>query len=485
MPNLLRSALGPPYIQPRRSLKERVHLETFKLSYDELLKYRKKTAFLSSREESPGRAMDQLSSYRNFTLQDSLKEADEAVLRECNEKAGLASADVNFLTDVIPAIRDGRDSPDPMLIEGETGTGKEMVVNCLHETSSKYETCVKVNCAAIPESLVESELFGHTKGAFTGAGDAREGKFKAADGGIIFLDEIGELPKHVQAKLLRVLNDGSIEPVGSDNSNDSVTVKVIAASNRNLSDMVCDGTFRKDLFYRFSGITVRLLPLFLRPGDLLPLLFATIRQYEKDTGTYIETLTDWVIYELFTHRWPGNVRELVGKVRTACGFFGTAEYIHSLGCQREIERGPLSVPVPDPRYYPVAEAIDVVEEVMTRFDGLLPAEQRGHWRFESRLERYAREISASATPRGSILGKLGSTPTGAVGPDRLQKLVDIEDHREALAAFKCEYISSHLTKHGGSKAKTAKALGLSPNTITNILRAGKPRNEQEGHNASR
>lgn len=438
----------------------------------ELLEYRTKTAFISvPSQTSVISFFDQFASYRNFTLQDSLGKEDEIVLGECIKQAGLISADHNYLADVIPAIRDGRDSPEPMLIEGETGTGKEMVLDCLHKTSSRYTTCVKVNCAAISENLVEAELFGHTKGAFTGAAKSRDGKFKAADGGIIFLDEIGELPKHVQAKLLRVLSDGSIEPVGSDTSNERVKVKVIAASNRDLSEMVRQGTFREDLFYRFSGITIHLLPLFLRPGDLLPLLIATIRQYERETATEIKVLSDWVIYELFTHRWPGNVRELVGKAKMACRFF--VDYMHTLGCQAEINRGPLTMPLPEPKFYPVSDAINAVEEVLTRFDELLPRAQQRHWQLNSRLARYTTEKRQPSPGFLSKLGSIGSmdnragVPTQETGGETPPEDPYSPIYELSRRQLEAVYVQGLMKRHG-TTAAAAKAAGVHRDTMAKL-----------------
>jgi PAS domain S-box-containing protein len=204
-----------------------------------------------------------------------------------------------------------------VLITGETGTGKELVARAIHERSPRRERLlVKVNCAAISSGLVESELFGHEKGAFTGAIARRKGRFELADGGTLFLDEVGELPLDLQAKLLRVLQEREFERVGGSDTV-RVDVRVLAATNRNLADMVAQGRFREDLFYRLNVFPVALPALRERQGDIAVLVHAFLRRFARQAGKRIEGVTPEAMRRLEGYRWPGNVRELQNVVERA------------------------------------------------------------------------------------------------------------------------------------------------------------------------
>lgn len=197
-----------------------------------------------------------------------------------------------------------------VLIQGETGTGKELFARAIHSASQRRgEPMITVNCAAIPATLIESEFFGHEKGAFTGATNKREGRFALADRGTIFLDEIGELPLDLQAKLLRVLQEGTFEPVGSGRTQ-KVDVRVVAATNRDLRREASEGRFREDLYYRLNVFPIRLPALRERPEDIPLLAEAFARRFAKQLGTKIEPLTEADIERLCAYGWPGNVREL-------------------------------------------------------------------------------------------------------------------------------------------------------------------------------
>ncbi len=199
---------------------------------------------------------------------------------------------------------------DPVLIEGESGAGKEVFARFIHYQGPRGETpLVTVNCGAIPGELLESELFGHTEGAFTGASSDRQGLFQTADGGTVLLDEIGDLPLELQSKLLRVLENNQVRPVGSDSSI-SVDVRVLAASNRDLESMVDRGEFRDDLFYRLNVFALRVPPLRERPADI-PVL---VRYFLDQMGLDLEISAS--ARELLTaYNWPGNVRELKNLLR--------------------------------------------------------------------------------------------------------------------------------------------------------------------------
>ena len=204
-----------------------------------------------------------------------------------------------------------------VLILGETGTGKELIARSIHSSSRRSQKpFVKVNCPAIPSNLIESEFFGHEKGAFTGATNKREGRFSVADGGTIFLDEIGELSTDLQSKLLRVLQEGEFEPVGSSKTV-KVDVRVIAATNRDLLKEVKEGRFREDLYYRLNVFQLELPPLRERAGDIEKLARAFTDKYSKRNGITVDPLTKQDIARLESYPWPGNIRELQNVMERA------------------------------------------------------------------------------------------------------------------------------------------------------------------------
>ncbi len=203
-----------------------------------------------------------------------------------------------------------------VLIRGETGCGKELVARALHDSSLRAEQpMVAVNCGALPENLIESELFGHCRGAFTGADTARTGLFEVADGGTIFLDEIGELPLSMQAKLLRVLETGDIRRLG-DNQIVNVNVRVVCATHRDLEQMVEEGTFREDLMFRINTFEIGVPALRERPEDIPVLARHLLRRHRSD-GSDDALFTDLAMQELREHQWPGNVRELANVIEHA------------------------------------------------------------------------------------------------------------------------------------------------------------------------
>jgi two-component system nitrogen regulation response regulator GlnG len=197
-----------------------------------------------------------------------------------------------------------------VLIRGESGTGKELVARALYQHSPRIKgQFLAVNCAAIPDALLESELFGHEKGSFTGADQKRIGKFEQCSGGTLFLDEIGDMSPLVQSKVLRVLQSQQFERVGG-NHTITTDVRVIAATNRNLEKMVEEGTFRSDLYYRLSGFTIQLAPLRDRPEDLAPLLENYLALFSKELNKDVHGISPEAMDVLISYSWPGNVREL-------------------------------------------------------------------------------------------------------------------------------------------------------------------------------
>jgi len=204
-----------------------------------------------------------------------------------------------------------------VLITGESGTGKELIAEAIHAASPRAgKPFVRLHCAALAESLLESELFGHERGAFTGAVTRREGRFKQADGGTLFLDEIGEIPGGTQVKLLRFLQERAFERVGG-NETLKVDVRIIAATNRDLNAEVAKGAFREDLFYRLNVVAVELPPLRERKGDVPALASFFLRRYAAENGRAIEGFSDEALARLGAYGWPGNVRELENVIERA------------------------------------------------------------------------------------------------------------------------------------------------------------------------
>jgi two-component system, NtrC family, response regulator AtoC len=198
-----------------------------------------------------------------------------------------------------------------VLITGESGVGKELVAHAIHQRSVRAaRTMVAVNCAGLPETLLESELFGHVKGSFTGAYRDKQGKLEMADGGSIFLDEIGEMTLRMQGLLLRFMETGELQKVGADRAAGRVNVRVIAATNRNLRDMITEGTFREDLFYRLNVIHLTVPPLRERREDIPSLIEYFLAQFTRNNGTPVHAIAPDAIKLLAEYSWPGNVREL-------------------------------------------------------------------------------------------------------------------------------------------------------------------------------
>jgi two-component system response regulator HydG len=204
-----------------------------------------------------------------------------------------------------------------VLITGESGTGKELVAQAIHENSPRAAApFVKLHCASLAETILESELFGHEKGSFTGASGRREGRFKQADGGTLFLDEIGEISPAIQVKLLRFLQEKTFERVGG-NETVKVDVRIIAATNRDLASEVAAGKFREDLYYRLNVVNVEMPPLRARPSDLLPLAAHFLGRFAKENGKRLDGFADDAAERITGYRWPGNVRELENVIERA------------------------------------------------------------------------------------------------------------------------------------------------------------------------
>jgi transcriptional regulator with GAF, ATPase, and Fis domain len=256
---------------------------------------------------------------RNATVVQDLARSQEALLRELRathrfeEIVGTSRG----IVEVLDLVSKVAESDVSILLLGESGTGKELIARATHANSGRSrEPFVCINCAAIPEHLLEAELFGHEKGAFTGAVKARRGRFEAADRGTIFLDEIADMSPSLQAKLLRVLQDGRFEPLGSNEVRE-VDVRVIAATNRDLERLVREGTFREDLYYRLNVVEVRLPPLRERKEDIPLLVDHLLRRLASQTGSSVKSIGRRTLQAMMAYDYPGNVRELENIVKRA------------------------------------------------------------------------------------------------------------------------------------------------------------------------
>ena len=315
-----------------------------------------------------------------------------------------------------------------VLILGESGTGKEVVARSIHTISnraSKY--FVPVNCAAIPQELLESELFGHVKGAFTGAITDRKGRFELAEGGTLFLDEIGDMDLNMQAKLLRVLQEKVYERVGSGKSI-RANVRVIAATHRNLEDMVANGEFREDLYYRLHVYPIDLPPLRRRAEDLPSLVYAITDKIKQETGTDVKVTPD-AMSALARYTWPGNVRELSNL----------------------LER--LSILYPDK----VVDATKLPSKYSTVTNDNLQTN-----------EILTESVPINAFAETEYDGEIESNSTSTVGlPVLTREGVDLKSHIASVEQF---YIKQALDLTNGVVAQAAKLLGLRRTTLVEKLK---------------
>ena len=280
----------------------------------------------SSREHGVRTANVPFDIYADF-IPDLLRERDERMARMAAGEPPEAPefSDIIHKTRVMARVirRASQVAPSsqPVLIEGESGTGKELLARAIHRASSRRDgPFIGINCGAIPENLVEAELFGHEKGAFTDAKQMRKGHFESANGGTLFLDELGELPPVVQVKLLRVLQEGEVVRLGASKPV-KVNVRIIAATNRSLTEQIANGKFREDLFYRLAVAVLQLPPLRDRMGDLGLLIDHLLEQVnseaERDSGLKRKKLSAGARTLLMGHSWPGNVRELLNTLHRA------------------------------------------------------------------------------------------------------------------------------------------------------------------------
>jgi DNA-binding NtrC family response regulator len=321
-------------------------------------------------------------------------------------------------------------TPGRVLITGETGTGKEVVARAIHAQSDRRSgPWVAVNCAAVPSELIESELFGHEKGAFTGALRTRRGKFEQADGGTLFLDEIGDMPAHMQAKLLRVLEEGEVERVGSDRRL-RVDVRVLSATNRDLRADIAAGRFREDLFHRLNVVTIHLAPLRERPEDVPVFVHHFVENLSRLAGLRAVEIDRELMARLQRHPWPGNVRELRNTVERLLIF--SQGHRPGLSLLEELlGEGPVEVP---------AAALEP-------------------------LSGGVGEDSAGDDLADRVLGGISSDGTRAAAGIASPNL------RSAVDDFERQYILDRLRAHSGQVAATARELGLERSHLYKKMRA--------------
>ena len=302
-----RTFQGRPLLMTRRGVIENGKLQSVWTTARDITELKQAEAeVLRLNEELKGH-LEQLTALKARLEQDNAYLLDE--IRSEHNLGEMVGASPKFRA-LIERIQLVASTSATVMITGETGTGKELVARAIHNLSPRSSRpLVKVNCAAISAGLVESELFGHLKGAFTGASERRVGRFEYADGGTLFLDEVTELPLEIQAKLLRVLQEQEFEPLGSNRSV-KVDVRLLAATNRNLADLVQEGRLRMDLYYRLLVVPVEVPPLRDRRGDIPLLASHFVRRVSRQFGRHVERISEGMMSELVAYDWPGNIREL-------------------------------------------------------------------------------------------------------------------------------------------------------------------------------
>jgi transcriptional regulator with GAF, ATPase, and Fis domain len=394
---------------------------------------------------------------------------------------------------LLNAIRKVGPADATVLIHGESGTGKELVAEALHEASTrKNGPLVKVNCAALVETLLLSELFGHEKGAFTGAAGRRRGRFEAAEGGTLFLDEIGDISPRTQVALLRVLQEKTFERVGGT-TQIRANVRVVCATHRNLKQLVARGEFREDLYYRLCGVTLEVPALRARLGDLGALCDAILRRIAEERGGTVKRLSLSALAALKTHTWPGNIRELENGLRAASlfaegdtlephDFAENVESLRHISENIEILPGvPASVPPPSsadgsPLSVPLATA---------SMRGSSPPSVGGPDSAQGDLMRSRSSIGAPVAGPSSFgpasvgggqqdVGPLGVGPTGApagtpseVAYAQVRSGVSLHDMKRLIER---ECIVRALGEAGGNITKAATLLGMKRPRLSQLVK---------------
>ncbi|HRE98980.1 MAG TPA: sigma-54 dependent transcriptional regulator [Pirellulaceae bacterium] len=350
-----------------------------------------------------------------------------------------------------PAMRNvfkaiGRVAPQdlPVLIRGESGTGKELVARAIYQHGSRSEgPFLAVNCAALSETLLESELFGHEKGAFTGAHERRIGKFEQCDGGTLFLDEVGDMAPSVQSKVLRLLQEQTFERVGGNRTLRS-DVRIVSATHRDLETMCDEGAFRSDLFYRLNGYTIRLPPLRERDEDRTLLLQHFLAYWSRKLGREVQGFSSEAVQALLDYSWPGNVRELQSVVRHAL-LQSSTPVLLAASLPDEILRSGISVTVP-------GEA----------------AERDGRDDLDSDRVKAIADSDALRVPKSSD-GARECPLVDGIERGLVRGSVDL--YAETLAVMERELLTRVLTHARGNQSEAARILGITRGSLRNKLRS--------------
>ncbi len=392
------------------------------------------------------------------------------------------------------------DADVPILLTGESGVGKDVVARELHARSSRRDRVfVKINCAALPETLLESELFGYERGAFTGAQRAKPGQFELADGGTLFLDEIGEMPAPLQAKLLQALQDGEFYRVGGQKKV-RVDVRVIVATNVNLEMAIRDGRFREDLYYRLNVVQVRIPPLRERRDDIPMLLAHFVERYGRRYGRSADDVPPEVVQRFLTYDWPGNVRELENLVRRLM-VLRDPSYVYAemrpRGEGAPVEAAPLPMPIQETAPMPVPMTMPMSVPALPEPVRIIPFSEEEPprpppLRIESMPPLPAPSISAPTSnpvrggsyPFGGYASSAAGRPLGEVVAEMFAEAgvdgkVDLKAlGRKAAEIAEREAIVAMLARTGGSKREAAQRLGISYKAILYKIREfgiGRPR----------
>jgi len=374
--------------------------------------------------------------------------------RDMQERTGIAG-ESTAIKEMLYKVEQMAPANSTVLIEGESGTGKELVAKAIHEFSPRRgKPFIAVNCAALPETLLESELFGHEKGAFTGAAERRLGRFELADGGTIFLDEIGEIPPSVQVRLLRVLESRAFFRVGGTEPI-QVNVRVVAATNRSLKERVALGEFREDLFYRLNVLTIYLPPLRDRRSDIPLLVHRFIGEFTSGTGTSFRGITPAAMERLVEAPWPGNVRQLRNLIESMV-VLAPGNEIRASDIPADVFEGPALLPVR------VNQLPQNSEPGSREFEFIL----RGLMDLRYQVEELKRRVDEG--PQRVQVIEVGGAPLSDVVSDGVESFPPDEViYRPGMTMAEVEKaaIEAALKDTGGNRREAAQVLGIGERTL--------------------
>lgn len=369
------------------------------------------------------------------------------------EEGMVGSSDV--MRDVFKLIGQVAPSDATVMITGESGTGKELVARCIYRHSLRAEgPFIAVNCAAIPENLIESELFGHEKGSFTGATNQKKGRFELADRGTIFLDELGDMTLSTQTKILRVLQEGEIQRVGGTDTI-KVNVRLVAATNKNLEQMVKDKEFREDLYYRLNVFRLRLPALRERKDDIPLIANFLLQKLASKAGMKLKRLSQDALKLLITHDWPGNVRELENTIHHSA-VLAQSDLILPSDFPEELRSKTANAA-------PVISSVSEVESV--NIDCNAEVESATETAPGITADSLENEKRNPATTAQSGVEMIGASMDRESSFDHIYKILRRENHRALLMAMEKEMILRTLKETKGNQLKASEVLGISRSTL--------------------